>query len=219
LENLKKNKFEKVTGRVNFDRVVSNIQLLLNDGIHVKINAVLMKGDPFDKLRAGNDSELIDFIEFTRDKNVHYRFIEFMPFEGNKWDWSKGVSLNEILDTLGKKYGERVTKLQDKKNDTSKSYKIEGYKGTFAIISSITNPFCDTCNRIRLTADGKIKNCLFSNNETDLLSELRSGKDIVPLIMDSIHKKKQKRAGMDSFEDISNPEINSKNRPMITIGG
>lgn len=219
LDTLQKDKFEKITRRDNFEKVMSNIQLLLNEGIHVKVNAVLMKGDPFDKLRAGNDSELTDFIEFTKDKNVHYRFIEFMPFGGNKWDWSKGVSFNEILEVLGKKYGERVTKLQDKKNDTSKSYRIEGYKGTFAIISSITNPFCDTCNRIRLTADGKIKNCLFSNNETDLLSAFRSGDDITPLIIDSINKKKQKRAGMDSFEDISNPEINSKNRPMITIGG
>ena len=211
LDTLQKDKFEKITRRDNFDKVLSNIQLLLNEGIHVKVNAVVMKG--------GNDDELIDFIEFTRDKNVHYRFIEFMPFEGNKWDWSKGISLNEILETLGEKYGERITKLQDKKNDTSKSYKIEGYKGTFAIISTITNPFCDTCNRIRLTADGKIKNCLFSNNETDLLSAFRSGNDITPLIIDSINKKKLKRAGMESFEDISNPEINSKNRPMITIGG
>ena len=100
-----------------------------------------------------------------------------------------------------------------------KSYTIEGYTGTFAVISSITNPFCDSCNRIRLTADGKIKNCLFSNDENDLLSAFRAGEDITPLIMDSINKKKFKRAGMDSFEDISNPKINSNNRPMISIGG
>ncbi len=211
LDTLQKDKFNKIARRDDFEKVMSNIQLLLQDKVHVKLNAVLMKGE--------NDDELIDFIEFTKDKNVHFRFIEFMPFDGNKWDWSKGVSLQEILDKLENVYGNKVIKLQDGKNDTAKSYAIEGYIGTFAVISSITNPFCDSCNRIRLTADGKVKNCLFSNDENDLLAAFRAGEDITSLIMDSINKKKFKRAGMDSFEDISNPKINSNNRPMISIGG
>lgn len=211
LDSLQKEKFDKITRRNYFDKVLSNIHLLLKNNIHVKLNAVLIKDV--------NDSELVDFIEFTKNLNVHYRFIEFMPFGDNKWDWSKGVSYKEIMSTLQEEYGQQIIKLEDKQNDTARNYKIDGYKGTFAVISSITNPFCDTCNRIRLTADGKIKNCLFSNNETDLLSALRKGENISVLIQDSINKKKLKRAGMNSFEDISNPAINSNNRSMVAIGG
>ncbi len=211
LDTLQKNKFSDITKRNYFEKVISNIDLLLKNNFHVKINAVLV--------RDVNDNEIIDFIEYTRNKNIHYRFIEFMPFGGNKWDWSKGYSHDEILRTIENIYANKVIKLKDKKNDTSKNYKIEGFEGTFAIISSITNPFCDTCNRIRLTADGKIKNCLFSNNETDILTSYRIGQDIKPLIFDAIKNKKQKRGGMETFEDISNPDFNNKNRSMISIGG
>ena len=91
--------------------------------------------------------------------------------------------------------------------------------GSFGIISSITNPFCDGCNRIRLTANGKLKNCLFSNAETDLLTAHRNGESIEDLIGFSIKKKKKMRAGMDTIEDVNNPILNQDNRSMITIGG
>ena len=211
LDSLKAEKFNSITRRNDFDKIKSNIDLLLNENFHLKLNAVVMKGT--------NDDELIDFIEFTKDKNVHFRFIEFMPFNGNKWDWSKGLSYKEILDKVRAVYGDNLSKLQDHKNDTAKAFQIKGYKGTFAVISSVTNPFCDTCNRLRLTADGKIKNCLFSNNETDLLTAYREGKDISNLIRESVWHKKSVRAGMETFEDLSNPELNQQNRNMISIGG
>ena len=91
--------------------------------------------------------------------------------------------------------------------------------GSFGIISSITNPFCDGCNRIRLTANGKIKNCLFSNSETDLLTPFRNGESLEDLIAFAIANKKKIRAGMNTFEDINNPTLNSDNRSMIAIGG
>jgi GTP cyclohydrolase subunit MoaA len=124
----------------------------LKENFHVKINAVVIKGV--------NDDEICDFVAWTRDKNVHVRFIEFMPFVGNKWDWSKGVSFKDIMGKIEKQYGDDVIKLKDAANDTAKNYSVTGHLGTFAVISSVTNPFCDTCNRMRLTADGKIKNCL-----------------------------------------------------------
>jgi cyclic pyranopterin phosphate synthase len=170
-------------------------------------------------MRGVNDDEIIDFIEFTKDNNVHFRFIEFMPFNGNKWDSSKGLSYKEMMAVINAGYKERVLKLEDKKNDTAKNYQIQNYKGTFAVISSVTNPFCDTCNRLRLTADGKMKNCLFSSNETDLLTALRNGGEIVPLILESVWNKKEKRGGMNSAEDFSNPLLNQKNRSMVAIGG
>ena len=105
----------------------------------------------------------------------------------------------------------------DKKNDTSRSYQLQNGLGTFGFISSVTNPFCDTCNRIRLTADGKIKNCLFSQNETDLLSALRQGNDITPLIKSNILDKKKERGGMVEFnKDFVNSD---RNRSMTSIGG
>ncbi len=211
LDSLKKGKFKELTRRNYFDKVMSNIELLIENNFHVKLNAVLIKDE--------NDDELIDFIEFTKNKPVHFRFIEFMPFDGNSWDKSKIVSYDSIIKIATEKYGKDLIRLTDKKNDTSKSYKISGYLGTFAVISSVTNPFCDSCNRIRLTADGKIKNCLFSNSETDLLSALRQGENIESLIRKSIWDKKEIRAGMNTMEDFSDPAEHHKNRAMISIGG
>ena len=142
-----------------------------------------------------------------------------MPFNGNKWDWSKGLSYKEIMAIINTEYDVNVIKIEDGKNDTAKNYQIRDYKGTFAVISSVTNPFCNTCNRIRLTADGKLKNCLFSKSETDLLTHLRKGSDIRPLILESIWDKKAQRGGMNNFTQLSNSALHSKNRTMVAIGG
>ena len=143
-----------------------------------------------------------------------------MPFEGNAWDKSKLISLAEILEMSAVKFGgENIQRLNDKENDTSKNYKIKGFKGTFSVISTVTNPFCDSCNRIRLTANGKIKNCLFSQGETDILTPFRKGVDLEKLIRKSLDSKKAVRAGMTTLEEFSNPENNQDNRSMILIGG
>ncbi|HEY4799180.1 MAG TPA: radical SAM protein, partial [Bacteroidia bacterium] len=207
LDSMNKERFGSITRRNDLDKVISNINLLLQEKFHVKVNAVMIKGT--------NEDEIGDFIEWTKDQNLHMRFIEFMPFDGNKWDVSKVVSLETILAKSKSRFGEKVKRISDRKNDTSKNYRIEGYAGTFAIISTVTNPFCDTCNRLRLTADGKIKNCLFSQAETDLLSALRRGDDIVPMIQNAVYHKKAVRAGMESNEEFGK----EKNRAMVAIGG
>ena len=138
-----------------------------------------------------------------------------MPFDGNNWNWEKGVSYREIMAKIDEQFGSGIIKLDDGKNDTAKNYAIEGHLGTFAIISSITNPFCDTCNRLRLTADGKMKNCLFSGGETDLLGALRRGEDIVPMIEQTVWNKKAIRGGAETLNDFSK----QKNRTMVAIGG
>ncbi len=211
LDSLQREKLNTITRRNYFDSIMSNIQLLIKQNFHVKLNAVIMRGV--------NDDEVIDFIEFTKENNVHFRFIEFMPFDGNKWNWKKGVSYKEMMTVINSSYFDKVQRIEDGKNDTSKNYKIEGYNGTFAVISSVTNPFCDSCNRLRLTADGKLKNCLFSNSETDLLSSLRHGENIRPLILESVWNKKARRGGMDTLAQFSNPTEHSKNRSMLAIGG
>ena len=212
LDSLIPERQAKISRRDYFLRIMSNIDLMLKEGFTVKINMVVMNGV--------NDDELVDFVQLTKDKPLHIRFIEFMPFNGNKWDWSKGIGLKDMMNTFNASFGkDNITPLVAKKNDTAKSYEVKGYQGTFGIIASVTNPFCSTCNRIRLTADGKIKNCLFSSDETDLLNPFRNGEDIVPLIVKSIDKKKAVRSGMDTVEDLHNESLIEKNRSMISIGG
>lgn len=209
LDTLQKDKFNLLTRRDQYDIVKENIQLLLSRNFKVKINVVVVK--------AVNDNELLDFIEWTKDTPVHIRFIEFMPFDGNQWKSDKLVTWKEMLEIISRKYA--ITALENLPNDTSKKYTANGHKGTFAVISTMSAPFCSGCNRIRLTADGKIKNCLFSEEETDLLKALRMGQDVLPLIESCILSKHKELGGQFSkqFELIDANTLH--NRSMIAIGG
>ena len=212
LDTLNKEKFNEITRRDYFDRVLNNINIYEANGFNVKINNVLIKGV--------NDDEMLDFVEFTKTKNIAIRFIEFMPFSGNKWNTEKVVTLEQILAAATKKYGkENIVKLPSRKNGTAKNFQIKGYKGSFGVISTVSNPFCDSCNRIRLTANGCIKNCLFSSTETNLLTPLREGKNIQPYILEGVFHKFKTRGGMTSDKEFFDIENNSKNRTMIAIGG
>lgn len=212
LDTLVSSKFHSITLRNQFEKVIDNLHLLLNNDFKVKVNVVLMKGF--------NENEIIDFVKLTQFLPISVRFIEFMPFAGNEWDRSKMVSQNEILSQVSTAFSsEEIQKLEDEKNFTSRNYKIKDFQGDFGIISSITNPFCDSCNRIRLTANGKIKNCLFSNSETDLLTALRNDESIEELISRSIKNKKKVRAGMVSVSEMDDPAKHFDNRSMIAIGG
>jgi molybdenum cofactor biosynthesis protein A len=212
IDSLQKDKFNQITRRNYFEKLIENLDLLEENGFQVKLNVVVIKGF--------NDNEIIDFIEMTKDRNIQIRFIEFMPFDGNQWNKEKLVSYTEILSQVNAFYTEqKVERIQDRPNDTSKNHKIDGYQGSFSVISSVTNPFCSTCNRIRLTADGKLKNCLFSNTETSLLDTLRSGESIEPLIFQNIKSKHAMRGGMDDDAKFQNPLLFSQNRSMIKIGG
>ncbi|MCG9791263.1 GTP 3',8-cyclase MoaA [Flavobacterium algicola] len=212
IDSLNKEKFNLITRRNYFDQFWENLELLYKHDFNLRLNVVVMKGF--------NDNEIIDFIELTKDRNIMIRFIEFMPFDGNKWNKEKLVSYAEIINQANDNYGiTRVERLVDKPNDTAKNHKIAGYKGSFSVISSVTNPFCSTCNRIRLTADGKLKNCLFSNTETSLLETLRAGDSIEPLLAENIQSKHAMRGGMDDDAKFQNPALFSQNRSMIKIGG
>lgn len=212
LDSLNEAKFKHITRRHEFKKVYNNILLLIKEGFTVKVNAVLMKGF--------NDDEIIDFIKLTKDLPISVRFIEFMPFDGNKWDISKMVSYAEIMTLVDTAFNKNeILRLKDAPNDTSKNYKIKGFKGSFAIISSVTNPFCDSCNRLRLTANGQLKNCLFSSTESDLLTTLRLGKPIEPIIKKAVMAKFKIRGGMDTLQKLQEPKLHTNNRSMITIGG
>ena len=212
LDSLDKEKFKQITRRDHFEKVYNNILLLINNGFQVKLNAVLIKDF--------NDNEIIDFINLTKHLPISVRFIEFMPFDGNKWDLSKMVSYKEVMTYVNAAFPEGdIERLQDAPNDTSKNYKIKGYQGRFAIISSVTNPFCDSCNRLRLTANGQLKNCLFSSTESDLLTSLRAGKSIETIIQKAVRAKFKVRGGMDTLDKLKEPKLHSQNRNMTTIGG
>lgn len=209
LDTLQPDKFCLLTRRDAFHLVRSNIELLLHHRFNVKINAVVMKGI--------NDEEAADFVAWTAHAPVQIRFIEFMPFSGNRWTSNKVVSMNEILQTISQRYS--FLPVQGDTNDTAKHFTVPGHTGSFAVISTMTSPFCSTCNRMRLTADGKLKNCLFSQTETDLLAALRSGEDVVPLIHASVQSKAEALGGQFAghFENVNAEGIH--NRSMITIGG
>lgn len=212
IDSLEKEKFNAITRRNYFEVVQESIALLLQHNFNVKLNVVLIK--------SFNCNEIISFINFTKNKNVQVRFIEFMPFSGNQWDKSKLVSYAEVMAAIQTEFKlSDIERLVDAPNDTAKNFKIRSHIGSFAVISSVTNPFCSTCNRIRLTADGKLKNCLFSNSETSLLETLRSGESILPLLLENLTAKKAIRAGMDDELKFENPDLFSQNRSMIAIGG
>ena len=212
IDSLDREKFKKITLRDQYEQLEKNMALLDSQGFRLKLNVVLLKGI--------NDDEIIAFINLSRDRNWQIRFIEFMPFDGNNWDRSKTVSLEAILKTAESHYGlSQIKRLKDAANDTAKNYKIDGFTGSFAVISTVTNPFCDSCNRLRLTADGKLKNCLFSSNDYDLLSSFRNGESLDCVIDIALRDKFPARAGLDDPNAFNNPENHKNNRSMIAIGG
>ncbi len=209
LDTLDKEKFFKITKRNVFDKVWNNIQLLINEGFHVKVNTVVMRGI--------NDNEIPDFIEWTKATPVHVRFIEFMPFDGNHWNDGKVFSFKEILEIAEANCS--FIRMKDAVNETAKKFKPYGHEGTFAVISTMTAPFCSNCNRLRLTADGKMKNCLFSKGEADILTAFRNGEDIIPIIKQCVSDKAEALGGQfeGDYHKIDVSKIN--NRSMVDIGG
>jgi len=209
IDSLLPARFAQITRRNALATVWKNIELMLQNNIHVKLNCVLMKGV--------NDDEIINFIKLTQFLPLHVRFIEFMPFTGNKWQGDSVVTADDILEKANTEFS--IVKLQDGIHDTTKKYAVAGYRGTFAIITTMSQPFCAGCNRLRLTADGKMKNCLFSDGETNLLQALRNGEDLEPFIRQNILSKKKELGGQfgGDFKTIAAEKI--ENRSMVKIGG
>ncbi|KYQ90089.1 molybdenum cofactor synthesis 1 [Tieghemostelium lacteum] len=210
LDTLDEHKFTMITRRLGWKRVMDSIELALQSGFSpVKINCVVMRGV--------NDMEIIDFVNMTKDKDLEVRFIEYMPFDGNRWNDKKFVSYQEMLGRIQEHFGGITRELQHDQqfNNTSKSYSIQGHKGRVGFITSMSDHFCSTCNRLRITADGNLKVCLFGNAEVSLRDQMRNGatdSDLLEIIHQAVLNKKESHAGM--YEIAKN-----KNRPMILIGG
>ena len=167
LDTLRPEKFEFISRRpkAGHSKVMAAIEKSLELGFQpLKINCVVMRGL--------NDDEILDFIELTREKNVDVRFIEYMPFDGNRWNTRKMVPYNEMVDIITGAYKD-FHRVDDAPNDTSKGWKVPGFRGQVGFITSMSENFCSSCNRLRLTADGNLKVCLFGNTEISLRDHLR----------------------------------------------
>lgn len=209
LDSLEPNKFSRITKRDLFDKVRGNIDKAAAAGLPVKMNVVVMRGV--------NEEEVIEFAKLTIDNPIAVRFIEFMPFHSNNWEWDKVVPANEIVSKIDNLLS--LEKIDDDPNHTSRNFRISGAKGSLGVISSITNPFCHGCNRIRLTADGKIRNCLFGQEEWDVLAAYREGKVIAEVVQSALDSKHKQRGGLPEFEDQEKLLKDLSERTMVRIGG
>jgi GTP 3',8-cyclase len=233
LDTLDPWQFQIMTRRQGFSAVKRTMDRIFElnrtgAGIKFKINCVVMRGI--------NDREILPFVEMTREKDVEVRFIEYMPFDGNKWSEGKMFSYQEMLSLIKENHPE-LRRAKDHMNDTSKTYHIPGFAGRIGFITSMTHNFCGACNRLRITSDGNLKVCLFGNSEVSLRDIVRKANNGEPIdetafqtlaaqaetlgthrdallevIGLAVKRKKEKHAGIGQLEHM-------KNRPMILIGG
>ncbi len=168
LDTLRPDRFERITRRPGLDRVLAGIRAARDAGLRpVKVNVVAMRGV--------NHDEILDFAAFAREEGVQVRFIEFMP-AGAAWEEARVVPAREILETLAAALGPLRTLPNGPAGGPSRVFELPG-GGTVGVISPLSDHFCGTCNRLRLTADGRLRTCLFSRSEIDLRAVLRSGAD------------------------------------------
>lgn len=167
LDTLIRHRFERMTRRDALDRVLDGIDAAVAAGLSpIKINVVLVDGT--------NDDEILDFVEFARDTGCDVRFIEDMPLGGGgAWHPEIVVPSARILDTIGTRH--TLVPLA-RGSEPAAGYRFaDGAPGRIGLVSSVTEPFCEQCDRLRLTADGQLRTCLFAHVETDLRSPLRRG--------------------------------------------
>ena len=204
LDTLNPDCFEKITMYDGFNEVLDGIFAVVDAGFTpLKVNVVVIRGI--------NDDEILDFVKFIKDKPIQVRFIEFMPFKNNRWREDGFVSFEEIKNKISTSY----TLVPNLNGSISKDFSIEGFVGSVGFITSISNHFCGTCNRLRLTADGHLKTCLFSNHEVSVKALLRGGAsdyEIQTLILDTLKRKIEMHDGVTEL-------LNKENRSMIQIGG
>lgn len=207
LDTLRPERFTHITRRQGFDLVLAAIDQALAYGYApVKINCVVLRGF--------NDDELADFVRMTEDRPLEVRFIEYMPFDGNGWSDDVFMPYTEMIARIEQQLP-ALTRLQDGPNDTSKTYQVPGFRGRVGFITSMSEHFCSSCNRLRLTADGSLKVCLFGRAEVSLRDALRAGAtdaELEALIQAAVLRKRAQHAGMHEI-------ARSENRPMILIGG
>lgn len=215
LDTLQPERYKTITGHNAFQRVWDGILHCLNLGFSpVKLNVVMIKGV--------NDDELIQLAALTLKWPVQVRFIEFMPIgRYTSWNASRHLSCEEMKKHIQKRLGPLTAMAQGRNAGPAEVYTLTNALGNLGFISPISRHFCSTCNRVRLTADGHVRLCLFSDDELDLKAAMRNGitdDELTKLLQDTIRRKP---AGLDkSLEGKTEHDIApSCRRRMSTIGG
>lgn len=209
LDSLKRDVFKRMTGVDVLDKVLAGIAAAKEAQLEpIKINAVIVRGH--------NEDEVADFAAFAREYDVKMRFIEFMPLDsGHEWSRKDVVSGKEIHDRISERFP-LVRVDVERGSETSSRYCFaDGAPGEIGIIAPVTEPFCGACSRIRLTADGQIRTCLFSTVEHSLRDVVRSGasrQEIIDYIESVILKKEPRHF-------INDPGFVTPSRTMSFIGG
>jgi cyclic pyranopterin phosphate synthase len=206
LDTLKPDRFKEIAKRDQFAAVMDGIEASLAAGFApLKINVVVMRGV--------NDDEILDFIAWGRDRPINVRFIEYMPFPDNHWSTGGLMSYAEMRALIQREY--ELVPLVGEKTAVGKDFRLAGHQGTVSFVTSMTESFCGGCNRLRVTADGNIKSCLFHPAEQSLRDCMRAGgadADVERLILGAVDAKQAAHAPMEELLSI-------KNRTMIEIGG
>ena len=212
LDTLDWERFKRLTFRDRYDDVIEGIAAARSAGLApIKINTVLMRGI--------NDDEALPLLKWALSENLNLRFIEQMPLDaGDAWNRKNLITADDIFQQLNSEF--ELTPVSDRGSSPAEEFYINGGPATVGIIGSVTRSFCANCDRLRLTSDGQLRNCLFSNEETDLRSILRNGRlsdaekrqDIVKAFGLSV---KAKLPG----HGINNPDFVKPVRPMSAIGG
>ncbi len=210
IDSLNRENFAKITRRDVFEDVYRTLEILEKSTLQLKLNAVVQS--------EVNTHELLDFIELTKHKKIEVRFIEEMPFNGTgqrvtkeNWNYTK------IISHINKHY-KNITPIDSHRSSTSKNFKIDGYQGSFGIIPAFTRTICNDCNRIRITATGMFKNCLFDEgvfNVRDFIRQGASNDDLKQLFLSIVKEKPE-----NGFIAEANRKRNKKvSESMSTIGG
>jgi len=210
IDSLSAENFSKITRRDVFSQVYETLEALEESKLQLKLNVVVQS--------EVNTHEILDFIELTKHKNIAVRFIEEMPFNGTGQRETKEVwNYTKILNLINSNY-KQTSVIQSEKSSTSHNFKVTGYKGSFGIIPSFTRTICNDCNRIRITATGLFKNCLFDEgvfNIRDFLRKGASDEDLKQLFL-SIVSEKPKNGFIAEASRKNNKKVSES---MSTIGG
>lgn len=206
IDSLREDRFREITLRNDFSKVMAGIEAAKEAGFFpIKLNVVVMKGR--------NEDEILDFVQMAAAGNLNVRFIEYMPFKDNSWDESVVFSYHQMRALIETKF--EISPLDGSPSSVAKDFAIRGSQGVVSFISSMTDSFCSSCNRLRLTADGSIKSCLFYEPEINLREQLRRGcsdSEIEDLIVYALGKKPEAHPPMEELALMSN-------RAMVEIGG
>lgn len=202
-------KFEKMTRRKGYDKVLEGIRAAQDVGFDpVKVNAVAVRGL--------TEEEIVPFGKFARETGVDMRFIEFMPLDAdNAWQRDKVLFAHEIIETLSREIAPLIPLPNQNPHAPATEFTFEDGIGRVGFISSVSEPFCMSCDRFRITADGKLRNCLFSLEEMDVKGMLRDGApdaEIIAAIRSCVAAKKE-------GHEINTARFIQPHRPMHSIGG